>query len=107
VYKRQDEGFLAQVRQKGAYFKEKLEALGKKHSKVKAVRGKGLLLGLELDTSSGQNAGFYVEACFKKGFIINGIQDKVLRFAPPLIVETADIDRLADVLDTLLTGEDH
>ncbi len=102
-----DEGFLAQVRQKGAYFKEKLEALGKKHSKVKAVRGKGLLLGLELDTSSGQNAGFYVEACFKKGFIINGIQDKVLRFAPPLIVETADIDRLADVLDTLLTGEDH
>jgi acetylornithine aminotransferase len=37
----------------------------------------------------------------KKGFIINGIQDKVLRFAPPLIVEKTDIDRLVTVLDSL------
>jgi acetylornithine aminotransferase len=41
-------------------------------------------------------------ACFEKRFIINAIQDKVLRFAPPLIVETSDIDRLISVLDSLL-----
>lgn len=102
-----DESFLAGVREKGEYFKAKLQALKQTHSQIKAVRGKGLLLGLELDIDNGPNAGFYVEACFKKGFIINGIQDKILRFAPPLIVDTADIDRLADVLDTLLTGGDH
>ena len=102
-----DPAFLAQVREKGAYFKSKLGQLKDKHTAVKDVRGKGLLLGLELDTAQGRDAGYYVGGCFKKGFIINGIQDRVLRFAPPLIVEIADIDRLADVLDTLLTGEDQ
>jgi acetylornithine aminotransferase len=93
-----DPGFLAQVREKETYFKAQLETLQKRHARIIDIRGKGLLLGMEV----GEGAADVAAACFKKGFIVNAIQDKVLRFAPPLIVQTADIDRLVSVLDSLL-----
>lgn len=92
-----DPSFLNKVIEKGAYFREKLLALKQKYSRIIDVRGKGLLVGMEID----EDAGSFVAGCFKKGFIINGIQDKVLRFAPPLIVEKNEIDRLVAVLDSL------
>lgn len=91
------EAFLDEVRQKGWYFKEKLLKLKEKHSRIVAVRGEGLLIGLEID----RDAAFFVGKLMEKGFIINGIQDKVLRFAPPLIVDKTDIDRLVTALDSL------
>jgi len=101
-----DEAFLESVREKGEYFRAQLGTLKEKHPKILDVRGKGLLIGLELDVETGRGAGDFVSACFKKGFIINGIQDKVLRFAPPLIVEKDEIDRLVETLDSLLQGEE-
>ena len=92
------EKFLDRVRQMGQYFKNQLEKLKEKHTRVVDVRGKGLLLGLELD----KNAGPLVVELFKKGFIVNGIQDKILRFAPPLIIEEKEIDRLIKGLNSLL-----
>lgn len=91
------EAFLDEVRQKGRYFKEKLLKLKEKHSRIVAVRGEGLLIGLEID----KDASFFVGKLMEKGFIINGIQDKVLRFAPPLIIDKTDIDRLVTALDSL------
>ena len=93
-----EDSFLSQVRQKGQYFMDKLLKLKQDHERVVDVRGKGLLLGLEVD----KDAGFFVKELMKKGFIINGIQDKVLRFAPPLIIGEDDIDRLISALDSLL-----
>ncbi|HRF89243.1 MAG TPA: aspartate aminotransferase family protein [Desulfobacter postgatei] len=102
-----EQGFLASVREKSVYFMAQLNSLKEKHHKVVDVRGKGLLLGMELDISKGKTATEYVSECFKKGFIINAIQDKILRFAPPLIIETAEINQLVATLDSLLAGEDH
>lgn len=102
-----EEGFLASVREKSAYFMAQLNILKEKHKKVVDVRGRGLLIGMELDISKGKTASEYMSECFKKGFIINAIQDKILRFAPPLIIGTAEIDQLVAVLDSLLAGEDH
>ena len=93
-----DPEFLAQVNAKADYFNAKLAELAGRHDRIQGVRGRGLLIGLELD----KGAGEVVEACFKKGFIINGIQDKVLRFAPPLIIEEGQIDQLIQVLDSVL-----
>ena len=92
-----DQNFLDGVVEKGKYFREQLIELKKKHPRIVDVRGKGLLVGMEID----KDAGFFVANCFKKGFIINGIQDKVLRFAPPLIIEKIQIDKLVAVLDSL------
>jgi len=43
-----------------------------------------------------------VEECFKRGFLINCAQDRVLRFVPPLIVGQGEIDALSQVLDEVL-----
>ena len=43
-----------------------------------------------------------VLACMKRGFLINCIQDKILRFIPPLIVEKDAIDALVESLDEVL-----
>jgi acetylornithine aminotransferase len=96
-----DDAFLAGVNERGAYLREKLLELKEKHSRILDVRGKGLLVGMEIKIDADKNAGYFVTNCFKQGFIINGIQDKVLRFAPPLIIEKTDIDRLVAVLDSL------
>jgi acetylornithine/N-succinyldiaminopimelate aminotransferase len=97
-----DPVFLDQVREKGRYFTQQLNTLKARHARIKEVRGAGLLLGMEID----KDGSFFVENCFTKGFIINAIQDKILRFAPPLIVETADIDQLVSVLDSLFERGD-
>lgn len=102
-----DRAFLASVNKKAEYFKDRLNQLRDKYPQIIDVRGKGFLLGMEIDPVKGKGAGEMVGECFKKGFIINGIQDKVLRFAPPLIITTNDIDRLVAVLDSLFSGEDH
>ncbi len=93
-----DQGFLSQVKKTGEYFKSRLLELKQTHSRVKDIRGKGLLIGMEIDKDAAEIA----RECFKKGFIINAIQDKVLRFAPPLIVAQKEIDELTAVLDSLL-----
>lgn len=95
-----DESFLADVAEKGRYFKDALERLTNKHVRAIEVRGEGLLLGLEVD----KDAGYFVGELMKKGFIINGIQDKVLRFAPPLVIDKKEIDSLVSALDSLLVN---
>jgi len=90
--------FLRECQEKGEYFKERLTLLKKSHPEIRAVRGEGLLIGVELEVE----AAPIVEACLKKGFIINAIQGNILRFAPPLIITRGEIDALVDVLDSIL-----
>jgi predicted acetylornithine/succinylornithine family transaminase len=84
----------------GEYFKKCLEELARKHSCVSDVRGKGLLIGMEL--SSKELADKVVVKARENGFLINATADKVLRFVPPLIVERRHIDYLIKVLDKIL-----
>jgi acetylornithine aminotransferase len=94
---------LEHCRRMGDYFQEKLRSLQNRHPFIRSVRGRGLLLGLELE-GEGQPL---VHACLERGFLINCIQDNVLRFAPPLIVTEHAIDALIDCLDGLLTAAEH
>lgn len=81
----------------GAYFKNRLGELKRNHGVVEDVRGEGLLLGMKLKT----DGAAIVDACMQRGFLINCIQDRILRFVPPLIVETGEIDALIDCLDDI------
>jgi acetylornithine/succinyldiaminopimelate/putrescine aminotransferase len=72
-----------------------LDGLAKKYTFIKAVRGKGLLIGMELDFPGKD----IVTACLKEGMLINCTMDTVLRFMPPLIITEEEIDRLIEVLD--------
>jgi acetylornithine aminotransferase len=93
-----EDGWIDNGRQMGAYFREKLEALEEKHPAIKGVRGLGLILGIELD----QPGTPIMDACREKGFLINCIQEHILRFVPPLIVGKEEIDLMVAALDASL-----
>ena len=62
---------------------------------MKDVRGKGLLVGMELDFPGKD----IVTSCLREGLLINCTMDTVLRFMPPLIITEEEIDRLLQALD--------
>lgn len=87
----------------GGYFKEKLEWLLKRHDVAQEVRGRGLMLALELEGKD--IAEKVLERAREDGFLINVTQKNVLRFLPPLIVEKKQIDKLIEKLDEILGEE--
>jgi len=91
----QREGVLSNCLRIGAYFLERLRSLAAGHPKiVRTVRGRGLLIGLELSI---EGAGI-VDRCLANGLLINCTDGNVLRFAPPLIIGEAEVDRAVDIL---------
>jgi len=99
-----EDGFLGDVQTKGEYFRSELDKLQRKYPLIAShVRGMGLLNGLVL-TEAGQEQGAdIVNTLFDKGFLINFAGNCALRFAPPLIVEEAEIDQLIPVLGEVLS----
>ncbi|MBU1181499.1 MAG: acetylornithine transaminase [Proteobacteria bacterium] len=83
----------------GAYFKERLMWLKSRHSSILDVRGIGLLIGMELEKEEGENL---VNKCLERGFLINCIQGRIIRFVPPLIISREEIDELIMCLDEIL-----
>ena len=82
----------------GDYFMHGLESLKQRFpSIIKTVRGKGLIVGMEL-TIEGKEI---VSTCLKQGIIINCTLDKILRFLPPLIVKKQEIDRCLKMLESI------
>jgi acetylornithine/succinyldiaminopimelate/putrescine aminotransferase len=63
---------------------------------VDAVRGKGLILGMELKIEDGRPI---VIEMMKRGFLINCTMGNVLRFLPPLIVTKKEIDQMLKALE--------
>lgn len=94
----EDEKIIDQAAENGSYLREQLKALQSSHSVIRQVRGYGLLTGVEL----GIPAAPLVTACMHKGYLVNSVQDNVLRLAPPLIVSRAEIDGLVSCLDEVL-----
>jgi predicted acetylornithine/succinylornithine family transaminase len=89
---------LDHCRRLGEYFMNKLEKLKKEFSSsIIDVRGMGLMIGLELTRTGGP----IVEACAKRGILINCTSGNVLRFTPPLVVIEKDIDYLIDVFEDI------
>ncbi|MBI3249336.1 MAG: acetylornithine transaminase [Deltaproteobacteria bacterium] len=91
-------GVLENCRVSGEYFFNRLVALQKKFPFITNVRGRGLILGAELD----RDGAAIVDACLKEGLLINCTVGKVLRFIPPLIVTTAEIDEGFAILEKVL-----
>jgi predicted acetylornithine/succinylornithine family transaminase len=90
--------FLAHVREVGGYLLERLSELNSPH--VQEVRGRGLLVGVELDIE----ANAIVEAGYARGLILVNAGPNVLRLVPPLIVTHEEVDALIDKLTVILGG---
>ena len=96
------ENLLDHVRQTGKYFVEQLELLAAAHSSIIDVRGKGLMLGIEL--SNAELAKHAAAAMLERRILINRTSETVLRFLPPYIIERQHIDEAVQALDAILTS---
>ena len=93
VYGELESGLLNHVQRVGEYFKGALESLDKGR-----VKGKGLMLGLELEKPCKE----LVLKGLEKGLVFNCTAQRVLRFLPPLVITEEEIDRAVEVLKEIL-----
>src|SRR3990172_552435 len=84
-----EEKLAERSQQLGEYFLEQLSEISSPH--VKEVRGKGLLIGVELKPEA-MGARRFCEALQKKGILAKETHDNVIRFAPPLVIDKETID---------------
>ena len=95
-----EEGMLENCQKMGDYFLAQLEAIQKKFPFVKEVRGKGLILGIELN----MDGSSIVKEMLRKKILINCTMGNVLRFLPPLIVIKEEVDRVVKALEEVFRG---
>ncbi|NQT00290.1 MAG: aminotransferase class III-fold pyridoxal phosphate-dependent enzyme, partial [Candidatus Omnitrophica bacterium] len=93
------ERLLANTRQAGRYLYKKLAHLQKKYRIIKELRGKGVMLGVELRVDG---APIY-NGCFKNGLLINCTHGNVLRIMPQLGVTKSEIDQALKILEGVLS----
>lgn len=94
----QEENLITKCKEKGEYFKKKIEELKEKYPKfIKEARMIGLMVGLEIEKDGSE----VVKKCLKEGVLINCTAGNVLRFLPSLIVKEEEIDYLIGVLDKI------
>ena len=91
-----EENILDNVNEVGEYFISELKKLDKEI--IADVRGKGLMVGIELTKPGAE----YVDKLREAGFLINCTADKVLRFVPPLTITKSEIDQFVKALDEIL-----
>ncbi|WP_061215309.1 aspartate aminotransferase family protein [Syntrophomonas wolfei] len=84
--------FLAQVEKIAEYLYEALLSIS--DPRITAVRGRGLMLGIEFNTEVRE----LVEICMEKGLLLLGAGPKVLRFVPPLVVSEMEINQAMGIL---------
>lgn len=95
------DGILDHVNEIAPYLAEKLNELKDKFpDKIKDVRGKGLMMGMELY----RQAGDVVSEMLKKGVILISAGTSIIRFVPPLIVEKEHIDIMCEKLEEVFNA---
>ena len=94
----EQENLLDNTNKMGQYARVKLEQLKEKYPFIDHIRGKGLMLAIQLAVP-GANI---VSQCLKKGLRINCTQETVLRFMPSMTVSQQEIDKALTILGEVL-----
>jgi len=79
----------------GAYLRAGLATLGAATGAITDVRGRGLMVGVTLPLGQAQEIAARL---LERGIVVNAIGDSILRFLPPLVCSTSEIDTLLSVL---------
>lgn len=101
----QRDNMLEIVRSKGAFLRERLEQLAEKFTFINDVRGRGLMLGMEIgsvnSTGAAEATDTLLERMKDEGFLLGktGPDRNVLTFMPPFIIEESDLQRSIDTLE--------
>ncbi|WP_019611893.1 acetylornithine transaminase [Thioalkalivibrio sp. AKL7] len=100
----QDEALCEQAARQGEFLLGRLRDRLSDHPGVVAVRGRGLMIGVELDRPAGE----LVMAALERGLILNVTADRVIRLLPPLIIDDEQVEQIAatvaDLVDAFLSS---
>jgi ornithine--oxo-acid transaminase len=97
-----EENMIENAADMGDYLLAQLKAI--KSPYIKEVRGKGLLIGIELVPEAGGGRRF-CENLMKSGLLCKETHENVIRFAPPLIITKEDIDWAMEIIEPVLAGD--
>jgi predicted acetylornithine/succinylornithine family transaminase len=92
------EELLPDIRDRGAYFRERLLELASRYPVIKEVRVFGLMIGVELHVPGKP----CVQDAMERGLLINCTHDTVLRFLPPYIISEKEIDKAIRILGKVI-----
>ncbi|MBN1222809.1 MAG: acetyl ornithine aminotransferase family protein [Candidatus Aminicenantes bacterium] len=107
-----EEELISNASKMGDRLLSKLKALKDRHSLIGDVRGIGLMVGVELvkDRKSKEPAveevHTIVSEAFQKGLLLLSCGDSVIRFCPPLVINSDQIDRIVEIFSELLSTYD-
>ncbi len=100
-----EEGLIENAARLGEYILGQLKGLQKRFPLIGDVRGKGLMIGVELvkDRETKEKAiderSAIIQACFEKGLLILGCGENVIRLIPPLIITKSEVDTALTILE--------
>jgi 4-aminobutyrate aminotransferase len=103
-----EEVYAANAAELGAYFMDRLRELQHRHEVIGEVRGKGLMIGVELITDADSRTpavdlcGAVLHRAFRNGLILLSCGASTVRFMPPLMVSRADVDEALAILEESL-----
>jgi 4-aminobutyrate aminotransferase len=102
-----ESGYAANAAKVGAYFIERLRELQKRHSVIGDVRGKGLMIGMELvDAATREPAkklcDGVITRAFHNGLLLLSCGTSTVRFMPPLMIANGDVDEAMALLEAAL-----
>lgn len=96
------DNLLDHIRETGKYFLEQLQSLAARHPAVLEIRGKGLMIGVEI--ANPELAKYVVAQMMERHIVINRTSETVLRFLPPFIIEPKHIHQAVQALDEILSS---
>ena len=97
-----EEGLIENSAKMGEFFREGLEKLKEKHSIIREVRGKGLMIGVELKFEV-RNV---LMNLMREGVLMLYSGRNILRILPPLVITQEDITKVLQALDVVLSEEE-
>ena len=98
-----EDGLIENSEKMGKIFREGLEKLKEKHNMIREIRGKGLMIGVEMKFEVKD----ILMGLIKEGVLMLYSGRNILRILPPLVITEEDITKVLDALDTILTEEEE
>jgi acetylornithine/LysW-gamma-L-lysine aminotransferase len=97
------DGLIENSEKMGKLFREGLEKLKEKHTIIREIRGKGLMIGVELKFEVKD----VLMNLMKEGVLMLYSGRNILRILPPLVITKEDITKVLETLDVVLTKEEQ
>ena len=98
-----EDGLIENAEKMGNLFREGLEELKSKHTMIREIRGKGLMIGIEMKFEIRD----ILMELINRGILMLYSGRNILRILPPLVISEQDITKVLHVLDSVLTSEEE